>query len=101
MLLLIVNSSGELSDLSGERGDGIEALLLDLLDMSVVLLISSDTLLLSGSLDIPGSVEVLKEVVEDSNDGSDHALVSLDWSSLNHLLDEHQDGVEVGRGTSL
>jgi hypothetical protein len=69
--------------------------LLGTLDVLIVLFIGSLTLVLGGLLDVPRSVEVLKKVIEDSDDGGDHTLVSLNWSSFDHFLDKDQNGVQM------
>jgi len=95
MVSLVLKSLVEISDFSVQRGDGVNARLFGFLDVLVILLIGGLTLVLGGLLDVPRSVEVLKKVIEDSDDGGDHTLVSLDWGSFDHFLDKDQNGVEM------
>lgn len=96
MLSLISQPLVKLLDLNSQTVDGINTGLLSSLNMSVILLKSLLTLTLSSPLDGPRAVEILKEIVQNPDNGGNHALISLDWSSFDHFLDKHEDGVEMG-----
>jgi len=95
VVLLVLKSLVKVSDFIVQRLERVDARLLGTLDVLIVLLIGSLTLVLGGLLDVPRSVEILKKVIEDSDDGGDHTLVSLNWSSFDHFLDKDQNGVEM------
>ncbi len=102
VVLVLVDGKGELVDQSlkvGNLGVKLVDLHRDSLEENII---SRFSFLLGESLKGKSVVQVLFDIVENSHDVVDHALVSLLWCSLGDLGEDVEDsGVTVGKTLGL